>query len=62
MKNKISINNSQLSYKCVDTNNNRNNIKCTFDSPIYTSSLAGNIIVYMPSRGRNKEKNFILNN
>ena len=27
-------------------------------SPIYTSSLVGNIIVYTPSQGKNKEKCF----
>ena len=30
----------------------------TFLSPIYTFSLAGYIIVYMPSQGTNREKNF----
>ena len=34
------------------------NHSTTFVSPIYTFSLAGNIIVYRPSQGTNKEKYF----
>ena len=34
---------------------NNNNI---FVSPIYTFSLAGNIIVYTPNQGKNREKYF----
>ena len=30
----------------------------TFVSPIYTFSLAGNIIVYTPNQGTNEEKYF----
>ena len=34
------------------------NINSTFISPIYTFSLAGNIVVYTPSKGTNREKYF----
>ena len=33
-----------------------NNNNSTFVSPIYTFSLAGNIIVYTPNQGKNREK------
>ena len=32
---------------------------CAFISPIYTFSSAGNIFVYTPSQGTNREKYFI---
>ena len=34
-------------------------ISSTFNSPIYTYSLAGNKIIYTPSQGTNSEKYFI---
>ena len=34
------------------------NNKSNFVSPIYTFSLAGNIIVYTPNQGENREKYF----
>ena len=37
---------------------NFHNTSSTFVSPIYTFSLAGNIIVYTPIRGTNREKYF----
>ena len=40
-------------------NHNKNS---TFVSPVYTSPLAGNIIVYTPSHGANREKYFNHNN
>ena len=35
-----------------------NNINSTFVTPIYTFSLAGNIIVYPPMQATNREKYF----
>ena len=34
------------------------NIKSTFGSPIYTFSMAGNIIIYKPIQGTNRRKYF----
>ena len=42
--------------------NNKILIFCIFISPIYNFSLAGNIFVYTPSQGANKEKYFINHN
>ena len=55
MKEELSINNSQLSYKSVNTNH-KINTNCIFVSLIYTSSMAGNIVAYTPSQDTNREK------
>ena len=45
--------------KCtVLEGNNLYKNNCTFISPIYKFSLAGNIIVYTPNQGTNREKYF----
>ena len=47
-----------IDQKGVNTNNNKDKILCTFVSLNYTISLAGNIIVYTPIQGTNRENYF----
>ena len=48
---------SQLTVK-VGNSISKTNKYSTLFSPVYTSSLAGNIIAYMPSQGTNRENYF----
>ena len=52
----ININNNN------NNNNNKNNNNSVLVSPIYTFSLAANIIAYTPSQGTNRVKYFNHNN
>ena len=64
----IPINDSQLSRTkffneactVVYSNHNIHKSSSTFISPSYTFSLAGNIIVYMPNQGTNREITIII--
>ena len=51
------INDGKFEYNTRRVTNLYNN-NSAFHSPIYTFSLAGNIIIYTPSQGTNKEKYF----